>query len=60
MIQLGERCVHDIKVNMVTWTIPPKKWIKINIDGSALSNPSKIGAGGILRDQTGRLLMDFE
>ena len=44
---------------MVAWTRPPDQWIKINIDGSASRNPGKIGAGGILGDHTGKLLIAF-
>ncbi|XP_015160335.1 uncharacterized protein [Solanum tuberosum] len=38
---------------------PPARWVKINTDGSALSNPGRIGAGGILRDQMGAMLLAF-
>ena len=32
---------------------------KLNIDGSAISNPSIAGAGGILRDHSGWWISDF-
>ena len=44
---------------MVAWTRPLDQWIKINTDGKALKNPGKIGAGGILRDHTGKILMVY-
>ena len=44
---------------MVTWTRPKDQWIKVNTDGSATNNPGKIGAGGILRNKNGRLVMAF-
>lgn len=44
---------------MVAWTRPLDQWIKINTDGRALKNPGKIGAGGILRDHTGKILMVY-
>ncbi|KAH0661517.1 hypothetical protein KY284_026448 [Solanum tuberosum] len=44
---------------MVIWIKPPNQWVKINTDGSALSNPGRIGAGGILRDQDGEMLLAF-
>ncbi|XP_049348952.1 uncharacterized protein LOC125813502 [Solanum verrucosum] len=59
LIQLGEKCIHDTKVTPVRWIKPPEQWIKINTDGSALSNPGRIGAGGILRDQTGEMILAF-
>lgn len=58
LIQIHENCVHDTNVNkVVTWTRPPELWIKINTDCSAIKNPCKIEAGGILRYQICKLLM---
>ncbi|XP_049378041.1 uncharacterized protein LOC125842768 [Solanum stenotomum] len=59
LIQLGEKCTHDTKVTVVKWIKPPDGWVKINTDGSALGNPGKIGAGGIIRDQSGKMLLAF-
>ncbi|XP_015084239.1 uncharacterized protein LOC107027648 [Solanum pennellii] len=59
LIQTTERCFHNIKVCMVTWFKPPDQWIKINTDGSALTNEGKIGAGGIIRDKEGKMVMAF-
>ncbi|XP_049399716.1 uncharacterized protein LOC125863741 [Solanum stenotomum] len=59
LIQLGESCSHDTKVTLVKWIKPPDSWVKINTDGSALNNPGRIGAGGILRDQMGAMLLAF-
>ena len=56
---MSERCVHDIKVNMVNWIRPQDQWLKVNTDGSAITNPCRLGAGGILRDKNGRLVMAF-
>ena len=47
LIQKSERCVHDIKVNMVTWLMPTDQWLKVKIDGSELTNSGKMGPGGI-------------
>ncbi|KAH0746322.1 hypothetical protein KY285_007979 [Solanum tuberosum] len=44
---------------MVLWKKPPDQWSKLNTDGSALSNPGKIGAGGILRDHKGQMILAF-
>ena len=59
LLQKSKRCIHDTKVNMVTWIKPLDQWIKINTDGSSLTNPGKLGAGGIMRDTKGKLVMAF-
>ncbi|XP_069154435.1 uncharacterized protein [Solanum lycopersicum] len=59
LIQTSEKCKHEIKVCMVAWNRPPEQWIKINTDGSALTNPGQIGAGGILRDREGKMVLAF-
>ncbi|KAH0655392.1 hypothetical protein KY285_030274 [Solanum tuberosum] len=59
LIQLGDKCEHDTKVTLVRWIKPPNQWVKINTDGTALSNPGRTGAGGILRDQDGEMLIAF-
>ena len=47
------------EVNIVTWIEFPEQWIKVNTDGSALTNLGKLGAEGILRDKDGTMLMAF-
>ena len=59
LIQMSERSVHDIKVNIVTWSRLIYQWLKVNTDGSAITNRGMLGAGGILRDKNGRLVMAF-
>ncbi|TMW82495.1 hypothetical protein EJD97_005804 [Solanum chilense] len=59
LVQQSERCVHNTKVSMVKWIKPPDQWIKVNTDCNAITNPSQIGAVGILRDKEGRLEMAF-
>ena len=59
-MQNSEKCVHDMKVSMVKWITPTDQWIKVNTDVSALTNHSRLGVGGILRDKQGRVLMAFE
>ncbi|KAG5621264.1 hypothetical protein H5410_006482 [Solanum commersonii] len=44
LIQLAEKCVHETKVTIVYWRKPLDQWVKLNTDGSALSNLGKIGA----------------
>ncbi|KAK4716302.1 hypothetical protein R3W88_014640 [Solanum pinnatisectum] len=56
---LLERCTHDIQVTAIQWQKPPDSWVKINTDGSALNNPGRIEAGGILRNQNGELILAF-
>ncbi|KAK4706306.1 hypothetical protein R3W88_034140 [Solanum pinnatisectum] len=41
------------------WRRPPKDWVKLNTDGSALDNPGKLGAGGIIRDHRGEIILAF-
>ncbi|GLT32301.1 hypothetical protein SLA2020_069770 [Shorea laevis] len=38
---------------------PPEGYIKLNTDGSALSNPGQTGAGGVFRDHMGNWLLGF-
>ncbi|TMX01423.1 hypothetical protein EJD97_024534 [Solanum chilense] len=59
LILMSDRCVHDIKVNMVTWIRPIDQWLKVNTNCSAITNPRRLGAGCIFRDKNGRLLMAF-
>ena len=49
----------DIKVNMVAWIKKAKQQIKVNPYGSALSNQGRLGAGGILIDNHGKMVMAF-
>lgn len=54
-----DSCSHEIRITTVTWTKPPTDTHKLNTDGSALTNPGKIGGGGILRDAQGNLIYAF-
>ena len=47
------------KVQKIAWTRPPDQWIKVKTDGSAIDSAGKIGAGGILRDNEGILILVF-
>lgn len=53
-----EKCVHDIRIIPVYWTKPPESWVKLNSNGSTLSNGS-IGAGGILRNHKGEFELAY-
>ncbi|KAK6791450.1 hypothetical protein RDI58_010531 [Solanum bulbocastanum] len=59
LCKLIEKCTHETKVTMVQWTKPPDKWVKVNTDRSDLCNPGRIGAGGIIRNPNGELLLAF-
>ncbi|WMV32839.1 hypothetical protein MTR67_026224, partial [Solanum verrucosum] len=56
---LIEQCYYDTKVTLVQWIKPSDVWVKLNTDGSFLSNLGKIGVGGILRDSNGNLLFAY-
>ncbi|WMV32833.1 hypothetical protein MTR67_026218 [Solanum verrucosum] len=56
---LIEKCTHDIKVTAVQWIKLPAMWVKLNTDGSALSNPGSIGAWGVLRNSLGEIIFAF-
>lgn len=50
---------HAIMVKEVTWEKPQQPFLKLNIDGNSLSNPGKIGGGGIVRDYQGNMIYAF-
>ena len=43
----------------VAWTKPPIGCVKLNIYGSSLGNPGHAGAGGVLHDSDGNILVGF-
>ncbi|KAK9000846.1 hypothetical protein V6N11_081330 [Hibiscus sabdariffa] len=42
-----------------TWEIPPRGFLKLNVDGAMVSNGSKGGIGGIVRNNLGVCLVSF-
>ena len=54
---------EDMKVTRETiqilWQRPPWDFVKINVDGSSLGNPGRIGAGGLIRASTRNFLVGF-
>ncbi|XP_042939531.1 uncharacterized protein LOC122274569 [Carya illinoinensis] len=46
-------------LKLVRWTKPTLGRLKLNVDGSSNGNPGAAGAGGVLRDSKGDLLMSF-
>ncbi|KAG5585275.1 hypothetical protein H5410_045709, partial [Solanum commersonii] len=59
VISMIENCRHELKVIPVGWDKPTMGVYKLNTDGSALTNPGKIGGGGILRDGQGNLVYAY-
>ena len=55
IIQIAKKFIHITKVQKTTLTKPPNLWINLNTDVSALENQAKIGEGGILSDQEGKI-----
>ena len=44
---------------MVRWAKLEENWHKLNIDGSAVGNPSIAGGGGVVRDHNGQWVIGF-
>ncbi|XP_058103565.1 uncharacterized protein LOC131247149 [Magnolia sinica] len=44
---------------LVKWRLSSPGWVKLNVDGSALSNPSPSGGGGICGNDIGAFLLGF-
>lgn len=59
LIPMIEGCTRDTKVNLVRQIKPQNQWIKLNADGSTLTNPGKIGVGGILRSSNSEMIMAY-
>ncbi|XP_055826362.1 uncharacterized protein LOC129894731 [Solanum dulcamara] len=59
LVLLVEQCYHDIKVFPVCWSKPTDHLVKLNTDGSALTNPDNIGGGGILRNASCDLMFAY-
>ncbi|OMO59932.1 reverse transcriptase [Corchorus capsularis] len=48
---LSEKLIH--------WTPPPEMVVKLNTDGASRGNPGIAGAGGLIRDSTGKWFVGF-
>ncbi|KAK0603530.1 hypothetical protein LWI29_005964 [Acer saccharum] len=44
---------------MLSWTAPPPGWVKLNVDGSRISDSGFIAAGGIIRNERKSWLVGF-
>ena len=45
------------KSKKVSWSSPPMRFLKFNVDGAARGKPGPAGIGGVLRNQGGVLYM---
>ncbi|WMV30239.1 hypothetical protein MTR67_023624 [Solanum verrucosum] len=59
VITMIEKYRHEIKVIPICWEKPTEGVYKLNTYGSALTNPGKIGGGGILRDDQGNMVYAY-
>nr|POE96986.1 putative ribonuclease h protein [Quercus suber] len=53
------RKVNQRSLIQVSWSKPPEGWFKLNTDGASGGNPSKAGAGGLIRDSSGHWVKGF-
>jgi ribonuclease HI len=44
---------------LVTWQRPPLEFVKLDVDGSSLGNPGRIGTGGLIRNTGGTFIVGF-
>ncbi|XP_050225525.1 uncharacterized protein LOC126675003 isoform X2 [Mercurialis annua] len=45
--------------NVAFWSPPPTDWVKLNVAGHLKANADVAGAGGIIRDESGKWLQGF-
>ncbi|OIT33793.1 hypothetical protein A4A49_54977 [Nicotiana attenuata] len=51
-----ENLKHQNLITLVVWNKPSNGFVKVNSDGSALTNPGRIGAGVIIRDHNSEFI----
>ena len=56
MKKKGKKAV-EVDVTTRRWTKPPDGSVKLNVDGSFSESPSTGGAGMVLRDHTGDVIV---
>ncbi|XP_042973035.1 uncharacterized protein LOC122304835 [Carya illinoinensis] len=44
------------KLMVVRWEKPKRDWLKMNVDGSSINNLGILGAGGVVRNEFGRVV----
>ncbi|KAH6776357.1 hypothetical protein C2S52_013918 [Perilla frutescens var. hirtella] len=53
------RIQHPKVIKTVIWKPPPRGWVKINTDGSAVSEPGNLACGGIFQNHMGSVIACF-
>lgn len=48
------------KIFRITWSRPEAGWVKVNSDGAFTISSGKAAAGGLIRDEDGRILKAFQ
>ena len=43
----------------VRWIKPPLSWYKLNLDGSSLGNPGRVGGGGLIQNDKGEWIKGY-
>ncbi|XP_075075351.1 uncharacterized protein LOC142162699 [Nicotiana tabacum] len=57
--ELVDKLKPKLDIKLVRWIKPPHNQLKLNVDGCSKGNPRSAGAGSILRDHTGHMIMAF-
>ncbi|OMO61107.1 hypothetical protein CCACVL1_23740 [Corchorus capsularis] len=52
-------CKRPVRSGSVVWEAPKPSFLKFNVDGAAKGKPGPAGIGGVLRDENGKIWMDF-
>ncbi|KAL0427508.1 UNVERIFIED_CONTAM: putative ribonuclease H protein, partial [Sesamum latifolium] len=47
-------------IRLIFWEKPEEGWVKLNTDGASRGNPGVTGAGGIIRNHFGEVLLAFQ
>ncbi|KAG2667275.1 hypothetical protein I3760_15G106100 [Carya illinoinensis] len=58
-LNITRRPIYRKRMTPVYWRRPKQGWIKLNTDGSSRGNPGRASAGGVLRDENGKLIKAF-
>ncbi|KAL0455230.1 UNVERIFIED_CONTAM: hypothetical protein Slati_0862200 [Sesamum latifolium] len=48
-----------VRPKQVMWSFPPQGWCKLNCNGASRGNRGKSGAGGLIRDHGGKVMVAF-
>ncbi|KAL0287181.1 UNVERIFIED_CONTAM: putative ribonuclease H protein [Sesamum calycinum] len=48
------------RISIVKWIKPDRGWFKLNTDGASKENPGVTGAGGIIRNYLGKIVLAFQ